>query len=337
MVADAEGQVADLTRKNKNASAQKIKNAIKGDENIDFLAYCDYWLTAKKNSYSYPTHCKNKSNLKKFKEFTGKETLYFDEITPQIISDYRFYCQVTKENKNHTVQNCMKIIKQVYDNLVSEKKLSPSEYPFTRTKYKKEPPKIRFVNKDSLNLIKDLETGDLGGDEKIKDMFLLSVYGSGLRFGDVISLQWKNIDFTDGRFFKKINKTEQLHGFKLSQSAIDILKRYHKENVKEDDFVFGLVKDEEKFLKDAVYKKRETSRIFHQVSKGLVRISKKIKYDGHITFHMSRHTFATNVLNNGMRIEHVSKLMNHSSVKMTEVYLHILNAELDKSIDQYVY
>ena len=107
--------------------------------------------------------------------------------------------------------------------------------------------------------------------------------------------------------------------------------------MKEDDFVFGLVKDEEKFLKDAVYKKRETSRIFHQVSKGLVRISKKIKYDGHITFHMSRHTFATNVLNNGMRIEHVSKLMNHSSVKMTEAYLHILNTELDKSIDQYVY
>ena len=52
---------------------------------------------------------------------------------------------------------------------------------------------------------------------------------------------------------------------------------------------------------------------------------------------MSRHTFATNVLNNGMRIEHVSKLMNHSSVKMTEAYLHILNTELDKSIDQYVY
>ena len=37
MVADAEGQVADLTRKNKNTSAQKIKNAIKGDESIDFF------------------------------------------------------------------------------------------------------------------------------------------------------------------------------------------------------------------------------------------------------------------------------------------------------------
>jgi integrase/recombinase XerD len=33
-----------------------------------------------------------------------------------------------------------------------------------------------------------------------------------------------------------------------------------------------------------------------------------------------------------MRIEYVSKLMGHASVKHTEIYAKILNAELDKAM-----
>ena len=38
-------------------------------------------------------------------------------------------------------------------------------------------------------------------------------------------------------------------------------------------------------------------------------------------------------LQRGMRIEYVSKIMGHASVKQTEVYAKILNEELDKAID----
>ena len=52
---------------------------------------------------------------------------------------------------------------------------------------------------------------------------------------------------------------------------------------------------------------------------------------------MSRHTFATNALNNGMRIEHVSKVMDHSSICVTEIYAKVINTELDASMDKFVY
>ncbi|HRM88543.1 MAG TPA: tyrosine-type recombinase/integrase, partial [Prevotella sp.] len=43
--------------------------------------------------------------------------------------------------------------------------------------------------------------------------------------------------------------------------------------------------------------------------------------------HLSRHSFATNALNNGMRIEHVSKLMDHTNISTTQIYADLVNAK----------
>lgn len=105
----------------------------------------------------------------------------------------------------------------------------------------------------------------------------------------------------------------------------------------EESFVFDLVKNKNKFLEDPVYAAEEIKRIGRKITRTLDGIQKKAEIPIHITFHMSRHTFATNALNNGMRIEHVSKIMDHSSIKITEGYAKVINSELDKSMEQYIY
>ncbi|WP_262602205.1 tyrosine-type recombinase/integrase [Faecalibacter macacae] len=55
-----------------------------------------------------------------------------------------------------------------------------------------------------------------------------------------------------------------------------------------------------------------------------------------LSFHLSRHTFATQTIANGMRIKYVSKLLDHSDIGTTQIYAKIVNDELDKAVEQYI-
>ncbi|WP_394812684.1 tyrosine-type recombinase/integrase [Bacteroides ovatus] len=52
-----------------------------------------------------------------------------------------------------------------------------------------------------------------------------------------------------------------------------------------------------------------------------------------ILFHMSRHTFATMCLNNGVKMENVSKMLGHTNVRTTQQYAKVLNAEVEKDFE----
>lgn len=48
-----------------------------------------------------------------------------------------------------------------------------------------------------------------------------------------------------------------------------------------------------------------------------------------LTFHLSRHTFATTVtLSNGVPIESVSKMLGHLDLKTTQHYAKVLNTKI---------
>ncbi len=51
-----------------------------------------------------------------------------------------------------------------------------------------------------------------------------------------------------------------------------------------------------------------------------------------VTFHTSRHTFATMLLTLGADIYTVSKLLGHTSVKTTQIYAKIVNKKRDDAI-----
>ena len=53
-----------------------------------------------------------------------------------------------------------------------------------------------------------------------------------------------------------------------------------------------------------------------------------------MTFHLSRHTFATTVtLSNGVPIESVSKMLGHQSMRTTQIYAKVLDHKLSKDME----
>lgn len=52
-----------------------------------------------------------------------------------------------------------------------------------------------------------------------------------------------------------------------------------------------------------------------------------------ILFHVARHTFATMMLTLGADLYTVSKLLGHTSVRMTQVYAKIINQKKDEAVN----
>ena len=59
-------------------------------------------------------------------------------------------------------------------------------------------------------------------------------------------------------------------------------------------------------------------------------MGKMLKLPFPLSFHLSRHSFANHALNNGIRIEHVSKLMSHTDISTTQIYAKIISEDLEK-------
>jgi integrase/recombinase XerD len=64
----------------------------------------------------------------------------------------------------------------------------------------------------------------------------------------------------------------------------------------------------------------------------LKRIMKNNRIYKDVSFHVARHTFATNFLRMDGKVEFLQKLMGHSKIETTMIYVHILQAEANEHI-----
>ena len=53
------------------------------------------------------------------------------------------------------------------------------------------------------------------------------------------------------------------------------------------------------------------------------------KIDKHITFHLARHTFATEIcITQGVPIESVSRMLGHTNIKTTQIYARVVDRKI---------
>ena len=336
-VADASGEVADLERKSKTVSAKRLKEAINGKRSENFFAFTDARMEKLKGTVSIQTHKAYKAQLKKFENFIGSRDLNFDDITVTLLRDYMNYCTNKLSNTNTTVKYSLLILAIFFKDAVREDLVYSYLYPFDKIQIKKDPGKRTFLSKAQLEDFAKFETNPETKAPVIKDMFLFSVYAGGLRLSDVIEIKWQHIDLENLRISKKIKKTSRLHSFKFGQAALDVLNKYKPEKINPSHFVFPMLDNDSPYHTNEMYAYSEIKRCSSLSGFHLRKIGTQLKLPFSLSFHLSRHTFATNALNNGMRIEHVSKLLDHQDIGTTQIYAKIISQELDDAVDKYIF
>ena len=138
---------------------------------------------------------------------------------------------------------------------------------------------------------------------QILKMYQFSCF-CGLRFSDAMTLEWKDIDFTNNIIRKTMVKTKTDVITPLFPMARDILMEWSKDKILQNNH----------------------EKIFYNYAEPTVNqtLSKQAKLAGinkHITYHSSRHTFATLLVIDGVDIYKISKYLGHKSVNMTQRYL----------------
>ena len=69
---------------------------------------------------------------------------------------------------------------------------------------------------------------------------------------------------------------------------------------------------------------------FVKAEQFLKRAVKKSKVTKSVTLHTLRHSFATQLLEDGIGIAHIQKLLGHSNMSTTLIYTHIAVRTLEK-------
>lgn len=176
-----------------------------------------------------------------------------------------------------------------------------------------------------LDLIGDTELDRLlkaptGGEEKdFRDRAMLELlFSTGLRVSELCNLNRDSIDLGRDEFSVR-GKGEKVRLVFLSDPAREALKCYLKERKDLEEAMFVSLS------KINAKRERLTPRSVERIIKKYAiqaGITKKV------TPHTLRHSFATDLLQNGADIRSVQMMLGHSSVSTTQIYTHVTDKHL---------
>ena len=140
---------------------------------------------------------------------------------------------------------------------------------------------------------------------------------AGLRRGEIANLRWQDVNFKDNQLYVAPDKTDK---YRYVPIAADLLKALQEaQKCAKNEFVINIGLPSSRHTKDY-----------------LTSLYPKIcKRAGVKSFlHELRHTFASHLVQEGVDLYRVSKLMGHSSIEMTEIYAHLAPQTLQDAIKQ---
>ena len=163
---------------------------------------------------------------------------------------------------------------------------------------------------------------------KYRDKAMLELmYGSGLRVSELVNLTVYNIDLENDLILieGKGHKERMVPMSKYSKLALnDYLKERSKLLKK------GNLDEEKLFLNN--HGKGISRHGFNYI---LQNILEQNNITGNITPHSLRHTFATDLLNNGADLRSIQELLGHSDITTTRIYTHVANNKLKEDYIKY--
>lgn len=295
--------VTNLMTQNVELSAQAIKDAYFNEDKIYTLAdaFNDFMIFQRQRTAADATL----TTYAKYRLATQWYTKHFDcsiAIDSLKVGDlHALRGELLKEYKQQTVNSYLSRLRSVYIWASNNGKCTTN--PFAQFKLVKPKNDITYLTLNELKILEDkvLHTDRL---DNVRDLFLFQCY-TALSYSDMAQLTEADIQYDNQNrpyIQKQRQKTSVTYTIPLLPKAIAILAKY--------DYKLPCLSNQKynSYLKEIA---------------DLCGITKNLHT------HLGRHTFATVALNAGIPIEIVSKVLGHSSIKMTQTcYAKLLDSTI---------
>lgn len=239
-----------------------------------------------------------------------RSDLYLRELNIGFIQAFHTFLRTDKGMAQNSSTKHLKLLKKIINVAVANSYMTFN--PFMTYKVEREPVEIDFLDEEELRRIINFDT-PLPRLERAKDMFLFGCF-TGLSYIDIKTLAPEHFEKDGaGRIWikKRRVKTGVLSRIPLLPIAKMILDKYRDG---EKLLPIQDPADVNKYLKDIAI---------------LCNINKRI------TFHTSRHTFASTVtLANNISLEVVSKMLGHTNTRMTTHYAKLVDKCIGEQMDR---
>ncbi|MCW1734078.1 site-specific tyrosine recombinase/integron integrase [Anaerorudis cellulosivorans] len=280
-----------------------------------FIAY----LRFEKN-YSSHTEISYLNDLNQFETFIVGECGEFDpgNIDSDLIRTW--IAQLMEEGmKPRSVNRKLSAVKSFFKYLKKQGVITRN--PAERVGGPKVEKKLPvFVSDKDMERILDDENEYPDDFEGHRDRFIMELfYVTGIRRSELIGLKDSDIDFYN-HTLRVTGKRNKQRLIPLSDMTIEKLNEYIRirdANVKNKSTFLFVKNNGEPMNPVMVYK------VINTHLSGIATLTKKSP-------HVLRHSFATEMLNNGAEINAVKELLGHSSLASTEIYTHVTFDELKK-------
>jgi site-specific recombinase XerD len=156
-------------------------------------------------------------------------------------------------------------------------------------------------------------------EHPVRRMALSTIYALGLRLGEGLSLETGHLDSERLMVWVRDGKGGRDRGIPLPRPLLERLRMYWKAERPRSDSSLLFVPQ------GGVGRVHETT-----LQKTFTAARQQASVDKHATIHTLRHSYATHLLESGISLRTIQQLLGHSSLKTTEIYLHVTQCSAER-------
>lgn len=244
---------------------------------------------------------------------------YVQSAEPEKETIEQYITDLHKKYKQKTIKRKIASIKAFYSYLEEEELVEQNPFRKIKVKFKETIILPRIIPREEIEQLLNYiyaSISSLSGIQykhTLRDASVIEVFfATGARVYEISNIRAENINLNSG-LIRIMGKGGKERYIQISNTAVlDILRKYYEENEPE------IKKSGYFFINNRG--KRYTEQSIRLMLK---KYTLKAGIQRKITPHMFRHSFATYLIEEGVDVSCVQQLLGHSSIKTTQIYIHV--------------